>query len=228
MQRDCYRCKQSIEEQVAFCSACGAPQIRVPQPEPLSEPSSENPALSQVELTADQIAMVSGVPANLVGRSGIQWKSFIRTAAPMAAFTGILTVLVPPLGFFILLPGSLILSIYIYRRTHPAPLRGGQGAQLGTLMGFLSFAFFAIFLIGIFFLSPAAYQASIIESIQQLASWYPDQQVQQLQQLVATREGLIAFTILRLAAALVSFLLIGVGTGALAVTLSKARNRPQL
>jgi len=171
MQRDCFRCRQPIEEQVAFCSACGAPQIRVSRPQ---EQPSEEPALPEVELTTEQIAAVSGAPANLVGRSGIQWKSFARTAAPMAAFTGILTVLIPPLGYFILLPASLILSIHIYRKRRPAPMRGGQGARLGALMGLFSFIFFAIFLIGVFLSKPVCISGisyGCNPTVCQLESW---------------------------------------------------------
>ena len=139
MQRDCYRCRQPIEEQIAFCPVCGAPQIRVRPPEPLAEVQPE------AELTSDQVLATSTTPANLVGRSGIQWKSFSRTAAPLAAFTGMLTVMAPGLGFFVLLPGSLIVAIYIYRRTRPAPMRGGQGARMGALMGLLSFSSLRLF-----------------------------------------------------------------------------------
>ncbi len=63
----------------------------------------------------------------------------------MAAFTGMLTVLLPALGLFVLLPASLIVAIYIYRRTRPAPMRGGQGARMGALMGLLSFGSFLVF-----------------------------------------------------------------------------------
>jgi flagellar biogenesis protein FliO len=224
MQRDCYRCKQTIEEHVAFCSACGAPQIRVTMP----EQPSEEPALPQVELTSDQIAMVSGVPANLVGRSGIQWKSFIRTAAPMAAFTGMLTVILPPLGLFILLPVSLIATIYIYRRTRPAPMRSGQGARMGALMGLLSFIFFAAFFLVAVSLNEPRYREVIVDKIQEVTAQNPDQQVQQALQWFATTDGLIALTVMILATILVFFLIIGMSSGALAVALSKARNRPQL
>ncbi|HEY3768334.1 MAG TPA: hypothetical protein VGN44_06655 [Candidatus Angelobacter sp.] len=228
MQRDCYRCKQSIEEQVAFCSACGAPQIRVPQAEQLAEQSSENPAPPQVELTAEQIAMVSGgVPANLVGRSGIQWKSFIRTAAPMAAFTGMLTVILPPLGLFILLPASLFATIYIYRRTRPAPIRSGQGARMGALMGLLSFIFFAAFFLVAVSLNEPKYREVIVDKVQEVTAQNPDQQVQQALQWFATTDGLIALTVMILGTILVFFLIIGMGSGALTVALSKARNRPQ-
>jgi hypothetical protein len=225
MQRDCFRCRQPIEEQVAFCSACGAPQIRVSRPQ---EQPSEEQALPEVELTADQIAAVSGVPANLVGRSGIQWKSFARTAAPMAALTGMLTVLVPALGLFVLLPASLIVAIYIYRRTRPAPMRGGQGARMGALMGLLSFGSFLVFFLLAISLDQPKYREIMVNIIHEAAAQNPDQQAQRVAQWFATPDGLITFTIMFLLAILVFFLIIGMSSGALAVSLAKARNRPQL
>src|SRR5579871_1442245 len=213
MQRDCYRCRQPIEEQVAFCSACGAPQIRVSRPQ---EQPAEEPALPEVELTTEQIAAVSGVPANLVGRSGIQWKSFARTAAPMAAFTGLLTVLLPALGLFVLLPASLIVAIYIYRRTRPAPMRGGQGARMGALMGLLSFGSFLVFFLIAIYLNQPKYREIIVGKIQEIAAQNPDQQAQQMLQWFATTDGLITFTIMFLVTILVFFLIIGMSSGALA------------
>ena len=224
MQRDCYRCRQLIEEQVAFCSACGAPQIRVSRP---SEQLSEIPALPGMEITAEQLVAVK-TPADLVDRSGIQWKSFARTAAPLAAFTGLLTVLAPPLGFFILLPASLILSIYIYRRTRPAPMHGGQGARMGALMGLLSFIFFAAFFLVAVFQNQPEYREIIVNKVHEVVAQNPDRQVQQTLQWFVTTDGLIALTVMILAVILLVFLVIGMGSGALAVTLGKSRNRPQL
>jgi hypothetical protein len=225
MQRDCYRCRQPIEEQVAFCSACGAPQIRVSRP---SEQLSEIPALPGVEITAEQLAAVSTTPADLVGRSGIQWKSFARTAAPLAAFTGMLTVILPPLGVFVLLPASLIVAIYIYRRTRPAPMRGGQGARMGALMGLLSFTFFLVFFLVAIYLNQPKYREVIVNKVHEMAAQNTDPQAQPMLQWFATTDGLIAFTIMFLATVLIFFLVIGMGSGALAVTLGKARNRSQL
>ncbi|HLK52204.1 MAG TPA: hypothetical protein VKU42_02045 [Candidatus Angelobacter sp.] len=181
-----------------------------------------------MELTTEQIAAVSGVPANLVGRSGIQWKSFARTAAPMAAFTGLLTVLLPALGLFVLLPASLIVAIYIYRRTRPAPMRGGQGARMGALMGLLSFGSFLVFFLIAIYLNQPKYREIIVGKIQEIAAQNPDQQAQQMLQWFATTDGLITFTIMFLVTILVFFLIIGMSSGALAVSLAKARNRPQL
>jgi hypothetical protein len=221
MQRDCYRCGNPIEEQIAFCPACGAPQIRVSRP---IEPLAEVQDLPAAELTSDQVAAIASTPANLTGRSGIQWKSFSRTAAPLAAFTGMLTVMAPGLGFFILLPGSLMVSIYIYRRTRPAPMRGGQGARMGALMGLLSFVFFTVFFLVAISLNQPKYREVIVNMIHEAAAQNPDQQVQQVVQWFATTDGLITFTAMILAFALVCFLIIGVGSGALAVILGKPRN----
>jgi hypothetical protein len=223
MQRDCYRCRQPIEEEVAFCSACGAPQIRVSRP---TELLAEVPALPGMEITPERLA--AATQANLVGRSGIQWKSFARTATPLAAFTGMLTVILPPLGFFIVLPASLIIAMYIYRRNRPAPMRGGQGARMGALMGLLSFVFFAVFFLAAVYLNQPKYHEIIVGKIQEIAAQNTDPQAQPVLQWFATSNGLITFTIMFLATVLIFFLLIGMGSGALAVTLGKARNRSHL
>ena len=222
MQRDCYRCGNPIEEQIAFCPACGAPQIRVRLPEPISDVQPE------AELTSDQVARISSTPANLAGRSGIQWRPFARTAAPLAAFTGMLTVMAPGLGFFVLLPGSLMVAIYIYRRTRPAPMRGGQGARMGALMGLLSFVFFTVFFLVAVSLNQPKYREVIVNRIHEVAAQNPDQQAQQMLQWFATTDGLITITAMFLVFVLVFFLIIGVGSGALAVTLGKAGNRHRL
>jgi hypothetical protein len=223
MQRDCYRCRQPIEEQVAFCSACGAPQIRVSRPPELLP---EVPALPEVEITAEQLAGVT-TPADLVGRSGIQWKSFARTAAPLAALTGMFTVIRPPLGFFILLPASLMVAIYIYRRTRPAPMRGGQGARMGALMGLLSFTFFLVFFLVAIYLNQPKYREVIVSKVHEIAAQNTDPHAQPMLQWFATTDGLIAFTIMFLATILIFFLVIGMGSGALAVILGRPKNHPQ-
>src|SRR5258707_377076 len=116
MQCNCYRCGRSIEERTAFCPACCAPQIRVSRApeEPFTvqdSPASTLP-LAPSDLAASLAA--GGAPA-----SGIEWKAFIRSAAPMAALSGILTAILPPLGLFIALPASLVWNISRYRKRRP-------------------------------------------------------------------------------------------------------------
>lgn len=222
MERACYRCGQSMEEQTAFCAACGAPQIRVRAP----EPPAEYQAMPDIELTPEQIAAVSGTPPGLAMGPGINWKSFIRTAAPLAALTGLLTVPIPPLGFFILLPVFLVLAIHIYGRRRPMPIKGGQGARMGALMGFLSFIFFSTFFLLFVSLNPVKYREILVSKIQEAAASNPDPQAQQIWQWFSTTDGVVALTIMFLVMALIFFLLIGMGSGALAVTVGKPRNRP--
>jgi hypothetical protein len=160
--------------------------------------------------------------------AGIEWSYFLRTAAPLAAFTGLLTVPLPPLGFFVLLPASLIWTISRYRQHRLAPLRRGQGARMGALMGLLSFGFFLVFFLTGVFLNQTRYREMITSVIQDRVAQAPDLQTQQMLQWFATPDGMITFTAILLAFILGFFLIIGMGSGALAVALGKARNRPEL
>jgi hypothetical protein len=226
MQRDCYRCGHPLEERLAFCPACGAPQIRV-------SIASEQPSPASDKLGSDLTSSPSAPPLSptLVGLAavgGIEWSYFLRTAAPLAALTGLLTVRLPPLGFFVLLPASLIWTIHRYRQHRAVPLRRGQGARMGALMGLLSFGFFLVFFLTAVFLNQAKYREMVASMIQDSVAQTPDLQSQQMLQWVATPDGLITFTAISLAFILGFFLIIGMGSGALAVALGKARNRPEL
>lgn len=213
-----------MEEQLAFCSACGAPQIRVSR---APEQPAESPEAPPRDSTSEQTAAVSPLPAGLA-RSRIEWKYFVRTALPLAAVTGMLAVPLLPLGLAVLLPASSIWAISRYRQHRTGPLRGGQGARMGALMGLLSFGFFLAFFLVAVSLDQAKYREVIINRIQEAAAQNPDPQAQQMLQWFATTNGLIAATAMGLAFILVIFLLVGMSSGALAVALGKARNRPQI
>jgi hypothetical protein len=158
--------------------------------------------------------------------TGIAWQDFIRAAAPLAALTGILTLVLPPLGLFVLLPGNLIWAISRYLRRRPMALRSGQGARMGAMMGALSFGFFlASFFAGLS-LFWAEYRNVMIGRIHEIAAQNPDPQAQQMMQWFATPDGFIAFTAIGLGTILLAFLMIGMGSGALAIALGRARNRP--
>lgn len=146
----------------------------------------------------------------------------------MAAFTGILTVPLPPLGLFIILPASVILAIYIYCRHRPVPLRGGQGARMGAITGLLSFFFFSVFFLVAVYLNQSRYRDVIVGKIHEISAQNPDPQAQQMLQWFTTTHGLITFTIMFLLTILVFFLIIGAGIGALAVAYGKLGNRPRV
>ena len=66
----------------------------------------------------------------------------------------------------------------------------------------------------------------MIARINEIAAQNPDPQAQQMLQWFATPHGFIVFTAIGLVTILLIFLVIGMGSGALAVALGKARNRP--
>ena len=225
MQRDCYRCGSPIEEQLAFCSTCGAPQIRVSRaPDP---PSHAPDGLGSDLTSSSQPAPLPPFPADLARGAGIEWKYFLRITAPLAAFIGILTIPLTPLGLLVLLPASLIWSISRYRQRYPAPLRRRTRCAHGRSYGtpYLWFLSGCCFLAAIS-LNPAKYRELVLNVTQEAATRNPDPQVQQTLQWFATPDGLIVFTAIVLVINLVIALVVGIGSGALAVALGKARNRP--
>jgi hypothetical protein len=136
-----------------------------------------------------------------------------------------LTVAFAPLGLFVALPAVLFWTISSYRRRRPAPLRTGQGAAMGALTALLSFAVYLFFKLGHLYFRTAEYRAFELATIHEIAARNSDPQTQQILQWFATPDGLIVFTALGLGTILVIFLVIGIGSGALAVALGKPRNQ---
>ena len=221
MQNICYRCGRPVEGQIAFCAACGAPQIRVSRPEQPVNVLEEQQDVPSV--FPEQPFPASG---RLAPSGGIAWKDFIHAATPLAAVTGILTVPLAPIGLFVLLPANLIWAIVRYRRNRPLAIRPGQGARMGAMMGALSFGFFLACFLATITVWQTQYRELMIARINEIAAQNPDPQAQQMMQGFATPHGLIVFTAIGLGTILLIFLVIGMGSGALAVALGKARNRP--
>ena len=221
MQNICYRCGRPVEGQVAFCAACGAPQIRVSAPEqPLNVPEEQQDV-------PPVFPEPSFPPSGLLAPSaGIAWKDFVRAATPLAALTGIVTVPLAPLGLFVLLPATLIWAIARYRRNRPLAIRAGEGARMGAVMGALSFLFFLPCFLVTITVWQAQYREMMIARINEIAVQNPDPQAQQMTQWFTTPHGLLVFTAMGLGTILLIFLVIGTGSGALAVALGKAGNRP--
>lgn len=220
MQSDCHRCGHPIEGQLAFCPACGAPQIRVSRPvESQEETNPPGAGLPAPPLVG------SALPAGIPITAGIDWKYFLRTAIPLAALTDVLTMTLHPLALFVFLPANLVWAISRYRRQRPIPMGSGQGARMGALMGLLSFAFFlAFFLISISF-QRAQYRDMMITQIHQISAQNPDPQAQQILQWFTTPDGLVAFTVFALVTVLLICLAVGTGSGAMAIALRKDRKR---
>jgi hypothetical protein len=207
MQSDCHRCGHPLEGQLAFCPACGAPQIRVSR---AIEPSQEETTSHDSGLPPFPLAD-SPAPSELSATVGIDWKYFLRTAIPLA--------------LFVFLPANLVWAISRYRRHRPIAIGSGQGARMGALMGLLSFALFLVyFLVGLIFLH-AQYRDTVITQIHQISAQNPDPQAQQMLQWFTTPDGLITFTAIALVTFLLVCLALGTGSGVVAIALGKDRKR---
>jgi hypothetical protein len=210
MERSCYRCGQTIDDSLLFCSSCGAPQIKVSRPEPpppeagSAAPDSPGPA-----------PVVAYGPASLV--PGIEWRLFLRVALPLSALTGVVTAILPPIGILVVLPAITILSISRYQQRRSRSLRGGQGARMGALTAILSFGFF----LAAFSLLWGSYRPMIVKQLLETAAQQPDPQIRQTVEWWATPEGLPVILAIFLGVALVSFLLVGLASGALAARLGR-------
>ncbi len=97
---------------------------------------------------------------------------------------------------------------------------------MGAVMGVLSFGFFLPCFLATITLWRTQYRETMIARINEMAAQNPDPQAQQMLQAFATPHGLIFLTALGVGSILLTFLVVGMGSGALAVTLGKFRNRP--
>ena len=205
-----------MDEEASVCPACKAPQIRVAASQP-----------EEIEFHSDQIPNdSSGTPApgspGAIANPAIAWADFFRIASPLSALTGILAVAIPVLGLFLMLPFSVRWVIFRYRSQHPVPMNRIQGARMGAFAGMLSFLSFLIFSLATVSLKHEA----AIKMVQDSMKNNPDPRTQQLLQILSTHDGFIAFLILSMLIAVVLFLLLGMGSGALAVPAWDRRKRP--
>jgi hypothetical protein len=136
---------------------------------------------------------------------------------PLSALTGVVTAILPPIGILVVLPAITILSISRYQQRRSRSLRGGQGARMGALTAILSFGFF----LAAFSLLWGSYRPMIVKQLLETAAQQPDPQIRQTVEWWATPEGLPVILAIFLGVALVSFLLVGLASGALAARLGR-------
>ena len=139
---------------------------------------------------------------------------------------GLLSSLVPPLGLLIFLPGSVLWAIYIYRLRVPGPLSTGRGAKLGSVLGLLSFAPFAVFFSLRISHNREQIHQAMVQALHEAAAKNPDPAMQpMIQFFTGTAAGMVVFTLIGLAFALVLFLLFAAAAGALTVAFSRNKLR---
>src|SRR5208282_6050867 len=128
MEQPCYKCGQTVEEGVAFCPHCSAPQIRVvlaePAPPPLASAGAAT-AQDSDELPASQTLPVLAIP--------IQWSQALKPCALAALVASVLMVL-KLMAPIVAVVGAGFFAVVFYRRNCPGVTVGvGFGARLGAL-----------------------------------------------------------------------------------------------
>jgi hypothetical protein len=233
VQRACYRCGVSLEDQAPFCPSCGAAQIRVTteqqnqeQPQPILAPGA----------TPDSLApsTPSQAPIQVQPSGPIQSKSFLPTALPLAFLASLASLWFFPFGLLVLV-AAVALGTLHHQRRYADSISAGIGARHGALMGVLTYAFVLLLETLLFALTllfghkSGEIREEMIKQIQQMAARTADAQAQAVMRWFATNEGLIVLVGLGLVFLFIVFLAAATAAGAVvgAVANKVPQNKPQ-
>lgn len=213
MEQPCYKCGQAVEEGVAFCPHCGAPQIRVA----IAEPAQAAVIAGEPQLQAATTSSVS-LP--------VEWAQAL-TACAGAALLGALAML---LG--LTLPAAVLgagfLAVALYSRRALGGVRAGRGAQLGAICGVFCFGISAVF-VALASTMPdvrVKIREQIMEGVQKAAASRPaDPQIQAAVEQLKTPEGLVLMLIIGGIVMSVFFVVLGSLGGALGAAILGRRGR---
>ncbi|HEY1656889.1 MAG TPA: hypothetical protein VGG14_00970 [Candidatus Sulfotelmatobacter sp.] len=222
MEHPCYKCGHIVEDGRPFCVQCGAPQIRVILPEPVTPMAGcvqGSPVFSSESAEPLNPAVLSPV---------IVWPVAIRAcaiAALIAALFMAFGLIVPLLAVL----GAGFLAVSLYHRKNPAWLVNARsGAKLGAACGILFFGFATVIetIAVAVFHTGGEVRKKMLEALQQAATRSNDPQVQAAFEKLKTPEGIA----LMLVFGMIFLLLLSIAAGGLSGALTGAffgrRKRP--
>jgi len=221
MEQPCYKCGQLVEEGIPFCPHCGAPQIRVMIPAPISSLAASGDAA--VLSHPSELASSQTVPALAVPVSWSQAVKPCAIAALIAALAIVLKLMVPLIAAL----GAGFLAVAFYRRQNPqVAIRAGAGARLGAIAGLFCSAMTAVLLaLRVLILREAGeIRNGLLEAIQQTAARYSDPQFQGSIEFLRSPTGLVFMLVFLLICGALVLLILGTAGGALGgVTLGRGQ-----
>jgi hypothetical protein len=228
VEHPCYRCQALIDEGIAFCPHCGAPQIRVVPPEenmpgsppPLSPampgefPSPTQPPWSPGTM---RYGPVSGIQWDLA------WQGALLAGAGAAVLTAIPFV---SLGCCLWMLGAGALSVGLYQRRMPGTLiTPGMGMRLGALAGVFGFAINALVTAVSFvaFRSSSDFRRAMQEQMEKQMASSPDPKAQEIMRQmfdwINTPQGMATLMVLILVVLAIMFVLFTAAGGALGASM---------
>jgi hypothetical protein len=216
MEQPCHKCGQAVEEGVAFCPHCSAPQIRVVIAEPAPVPGTAPQAA--VALSSSQAAAQVAIPA--------RWSTVLMPCALAALIASLLMSLglYPVMGAFI---AGFLAVIFHRQRRSGTVLQAATGARLGALSGLFLFAMSSILgalRVLLLHKGPEIHN-ELTARIDQAASRTADPQTLAMLERLKTPGGLEFLMILGLGFALFAAIVLAALGGALAGTILGRRDR---
>lgn len=230
----------SVEDGVAFCPHCGAPQIRVSTvsiPEPLVTPAFPPDTSAEVQPPATPVGLDAAPPGK------IDWRQGARSAALAGLLLALAILFVPvivagiglvfrlgqgAIGLLVLLAswGCMLiggaLAVHLYQRRHPqAALSPGMGARLGVVSGLLGFFFYSVpqALRLAFFHLGGSVREAMQKAIEQSAAQNPDPKAQEIMRNLMSPGALAAILTFLVMLFFVVFLVFPSLGGAIAASL---------
>jgi hypothetical protein len=204
-----------IEEGVAFCPQCNAPQIRVALPgsDPQALPAPEN----------SQAASYPGVAQSIT----IDWPQAFSSAA-WAGLIAALALMIPLGGFILATLAAGALSVLLYRRRRPnTDLTPGTGARLGAASGVIGFGLAAVLLAVsvVLFHTGGELRGLLLDAVQQQAARNPNPEAQQVLAFFKSPEGFAVIMIVGLVMMFLAVLIFSSIGGALGASLLRRKDR---
>jgi len=219
MEQPCYKCGQPVEQGIAFCPHCGAPQIRVVLPEPLPlAVAADGAEAGAATLPASHTVPVLAIP--------MRWSDALKPCALAALIATILMML--GLNPFVAMVCVGFLAVVFHRQKRPeVPVNATNGAGLGVLGGLLWFALSSIFgaLVVIFLHQGGEIRTQLIQKIQQTAAQTQDVQVKAMFERLQSPDGLELLIVMGLILAFISSIVLAGFGGALGGIILGRRNR---
>jgi hypothetical protein len=229
VEHPCYRCQALIEEGIAFCPHCGAPQIRV--------------APSEESMPASPVPMTLGTPAEFpppqppswsAGATpypplpgAIQWDLAWRGALLAGAGAAILSAVpIVSLGCCLWTLGAGALAVGLYqRRVADTLITPAMGMKLGALAGVFGFAIHAIVSTVSFvaFRSSDEFRRALQQQMDKQIANTSDPKAQEIMRQmfdwINTPQGMATFMVLLLVVLAVMFVVFTAAGGALGASM---------
>ncbi len=219
----CQNCRHTMPQGAAYCSECGAPQLRVGS---LEEREAEQAAAGPVQLQTGDIA----------------WPAAVQSAALFAVPAGLVLLIPLPLVSMVGVIAGAVWTLRRYHRLAPGaplltPRLGGRiGLVLGLFAALISTAAEAmVFLMERYTLHQGGslidspYQVKLRQTVEQATQMNPDaaEQLRHMLAFLLSPEGVGAATLFSVAISALSVLTFAWLTGRFAVRYSAGRKRSE-